>query len=127
MAFKSINGAEARPRPVRSYVLRQSRTSAAQKHACERLLPRFGIPYASRVLDLAAAFGRQAPKILEIGSGMGLTTAEIASTHPEQDFLALEVHTPGVGKLLQLIEEGGLTNLRVIQHDAVEVIRDMIS
>lgn len=116
----------AQRRPVRSYVLRQSRTSAAQKRACELLLPRWGIPYAASVLDLAAAFGRPAPKILEIGFGMGLTTAQIAATGPEQDFLGLEVHTPGVGNLLHLIETRGLTNLRVIQHDAVEVVRDMI-
>jgi tRNA (guanine-N7-)-methyltransferase len=71
-------------------------------------------------------FGRAAPKILEIGFGMGETTAAIAAAHPENDYLALEVHNPGVGSLLKLIGEMGLTNLRIIQHDAVEVLRDMI-
>lgn len=127
MASKPLHDAEVLLRPVRTYVLRQGRTSAAQKQACMRLLPRFGIRYAPRVLDFAEAFGRQAPKILEIGFGMGGATAQIAAAHPEQDFLALEVHTPGVGKLLQLIEERSLTNLRLIQHDAVEVVRDMIA
>jgi len=127
MPSKPLPAAEVRPRPVRTYVLRQGRTSAAQKQACTRLLPRFGIPYCPRVLDLASAFGRPAPKMLEIGFGMGVATAQIASARPEQDFLALEVHTPGVGKLLQLIEEQSLTNIRVIQHDAVEVVRDMLT
>lgn len=126
MAAEPLDDAEAPSRPVRTYVLRQGRTSAAQKQACVRLLPRFGILYTPHVLDLADAFGRAAPKILEIGFGMGVATAEIAAAHPEQDFLALEVHTPGVGKLLQLIEGQSLTNLRLIQHDAVEVVRDMI-
>jgi tRNA (guanine-N7-)-methyltransferase len=86
---------------------------------------RFGI-VSPRLLDLAGAFGRPAPKILEIGFGMGCDRG-IAAAHPERDFLALEVHTPGVGKLLQLIEERSLTNIRLIQHDAVEVVRDMIA
>jgi tRNA (guanine-N7-)-methyltransferase len=127
MVLKPISAAETTPRPVRSYVLRQSRTSAAQKHACMRLLPLFGIPYAAQMLDLTAAFGRDAPKILEIGFGMGVTTAEIAAAHPERDFLGVDVHTPGVGNLLHLIEQNGLSNLRLVQHDAVEVVRDMIA
>ena len=114
-------------RPIRSYVLRQGRVTEAQRRACETLLPRFGIPYSREPLDLDRIFGRAAPRILEIGFGMGETTAGIAALHPEDDYLAIEVHTPGVGSLLNRIVELGLANVRVIQHDAVEVLRDMIA
>ena len=114
-------------RPIRSYVLRQGRVSKAQRRAHETLLPRYGIPYAKGELDLGGVFGRNAPRILEIGSGMGETTAQIAAAHPQTDYLALEVHTPGVGSLLKQLDEGRLTNVRVIQHDAVEVLEDMIA
>jgi tRNA (guanine-N7-)-methyltransferase len=113
---------------IRSFVLRQGRVSNAQQRYLDQYLPVFGIPYQPQLLDLAAAFGRpDSPKILEIGCGMGETSAAIAAAHPENDYLGLEVHTPGVGSLIKLIAEGGLTNLRVIQHDAVEVLRDMIA
>ena len=114
-------------RHIRSYVLRQGRVSPAQQRAVEMLLPRFGIPYAAQPLDLNLAFGRAAPKILEIGFGMGDSTATIALAHPENDYLALEVHTPGVGNLLKLIDVQQISNIRIIQHDAVEVLRDMIA
>jgi tRNA (guanine-N7-)-methyltransferase len=114
-------------RPVRSYVLRQSRVSNAQRRAYDELLPRYGIVKGPQRLDLDAVFGRAAPKILEIGFGMGETTADIAAAHPENDYLGIEVHTPGVGSLLKAIEARELTNLRLIQHDAVEVVRDMIA
>ncbi|MDT3737130.1 MAG: tRNA (guanosine(46)-N7)-methyltransferase TrmB [Denitratisoma sp.] len=114
-------------RPVRSYVLRQGRVSNAQARAHHELLPRFGIAYSNQRIDLNDAFGRTAPKILEIGFGMGETTASIAAAHPKTDYLGIEVHTPGVGSLLKLIDERGLSNLRLIQHDAVEVLRDMIA
>ena len=113
-------------RPIRSFVLRQGRVTAAQQRAVDMLLPVYGIPYAAKPLDLSQAFGRSAPKILEIGFGMGESTAAIAKAHPENDYLCLEVHTPGVGNLLKIIAEQGLTNIRIIQHDAVEVLRDMI-
>jgi tRNA (guanine-N7-)-methyltransferase len=113
-------------RHIRSFVLRQGRVSPAQQRACDTLLPRFGIPYAAQRLDLAQAFGRSAPKILEIGFGMGDSTATIALAHPENDYLALEVHTPGVGNLLKLIDTQQISNIRIIRHDAVEVLRDMI-
>jgi tRNA (guanine-N7-)-methyltransferase len=113
-------------RHIRSFVLRQGRVSPAQQRACEELLPRFGIPYAAQPLDLKLAFGRNAPRILEIGFGMGDSTAAIALAHPENDYLALEVHTPGVGNLLKLIDAQQIANIRIIQHDAVEVLRDMI-
>jgi tRNA (guanine-N7-)-methyltransferase len=114
-------------RPIRSFVLRQGRFSPAQQRAHETLLPRFGIAFAREALDLERVFARSAPKILEIGSGMGETTVAIARAMPECDFLAIEVHAPGVGSLLKRIDELGLANLRVIQHDAVEVVREMIA
>lgn len=113
-------------RHIRSYVLRQGRVSVAQQRAIDILMPHFGIPYAPQPLDLAKIFGRTAPKILEIGFGMGDSTAIIAQAHPENDYLALEVHTPGVGNLLKLIDAQQLANIRIMQHDAVEVLRDMI-
>ena len=115
------------PRHIRSYVLRQGRVSNAQHRAVEELLPRFGIAYNAAALDLDQAFGRAAPKILEIGFGMGDTTAELAAAHPQNDYLGIEVHTPGVGNLLKLIDAHALTNLRIIQHDAVEVLKHMIA
>ncbi len=116
-----------RGRHIRSFVLRQGRVSTAQQRAIDTLLPRYGILYAAQPLDLDRAFGRAAPKILEIGFGMGDSTATIAQAHPENDYLALEVHTPGVGNLLKLVDAQQLTNIRIIQHDAVEVLRDMIA
>ncbi|MEO6146055.1 MAG: tRNA (guanosine(46)-N7)-methyltransferase TrmB [Sulfuriferula sp.] len=113
-------------RPIRSFVLRQGRMSVAQQRAHDNLKAVFGIPYAVQPLDLAVAFGCHAPKILEIGFGMGDATAIIASAHPENDYLGIEVHGPGVGSLLNQIQERALTNLRIIQHDAVEVLHDMI-
>ena len=113
-------------RHIRSYVLRQGRVSPAQQRAIDTLLPRYGVPYITRPVDLDQTFGRKAPKILEIGFGMGDSTATIAQAHPEIDYLALEVHTPGVGNLLKLIDSEQLVNVRIVQHDAVEVLRDMI-
>lgn len=113
-------------RHIRSFVLRQGHLSNAQKRAMDAGMPRWGIDYRPERLDLEQAFGRQAPKILEIGFGMGAATAEIAREHPEQDYLGIEVHSPGVGNLLKLIEENTLTNLRIIRHDAVEVIDHML-
>ncbi len=113
-------------RHIRSYVLRQGRVTPAQQRACDTLLPRFGIAFVAQRLDLARAFGRDAPRIMEIGFGMGDSTASIAYAHPENDYLALEVHTPGVGNLLKLIEAQHIGNIRIIRHDAVEVIRDML-
>ncbi|TSA52532.1 MAG: tRNA (guanosine(46)-N7)-methyltransferase TrmB [Nitrosomonadaceae bacterium] len=113
-------------RPIRSFVLRQGRVSNAQRRAHETLLPLYGIPFADDLLDLDKVFGRSAPKFLEIGFGMGETTTAIAQVHPQNDYLAIDVHTPGVGSLLKLIEESGLSNLRIIQHDAVEVLQRML-
>ena len=114
-------------RAIRSYVLRQGRVSNAQHRAHEQLLPVYGVPYSESPLELDALFGRTAPKILEIGFGMGETTATIARSHPQIDYLAVEVHTPGVGSLLKLIAELDLRNVRIVQHDAVEVLTHMIA
>jgi tRNA (guanine-N7-)-methyltransferase len=118
---------ELQHRSIRSFVLRQGRFSPAQRAAYDTLLPRFGIPYAAAQLDLARAFGRSNPKILEIGFGMGETTAAIAMQQPEHDFLAIDVHAPGVGSLLRLVDRDQLTNIRIVSHDAVDVVHHMIS
>jgi tRNA (guanine-N7-)-methyltransferase len=109
-------------RPIRSFVLRQGRTTPAQSRALEQLLPKYGIAFSEQKI----ASTRDAPLVVEIGSGMGETTAEIARAHPEADFVAIEVHGPGVGSLLNRIEAEKLSNLRVIRHDAVEVLERMI-
>jgi tRNA (guanine-N7-)-methyltransferase len=90
-------------------------------------MPRYGVPFAAEPLDLNRLFGRAAPKVLEIGFGMGDTTADIAAAHPGNDYLCVEVHTPGVGSLLYRLAATGLANVRVIQHDAVEVLERMIA
>ena len=113
-------------RTIRSYVLRQGRVTPAQQRALTELFPKYGLPFAPNPLDAKTVFGRTAPLVLEIGSGMGETTAEIAHAHPETDFVAIEVHSPGVGSLLRKIEALELKNLRVIRHDAVEVLERMI-
>ena len=109
-------------RGIRSYVLRQGRTTPAQQRALDELFATYGTPYRQALLE-----PRGKPLVLEIGSGMGETTAEIAAAQPETDFIAVEVHGPGVGSLLKRIDEQGLGNLRVIRHDAVEVLEHMIA
>jgi tRNA (guanine-N7-)-methyltransferase len=112
---------------IRSFVTRAGRLSTAQARAFEEQGPKFLIGYQKEPLDFEQAFGRKAPVVLEIGFGMGDTTAHIARQMPEKDFLGVEVHTPGVGSLLKQIGEQGIANLRLVQHDAVEVLRDMIA
>jgi tRNA (guanine-N7-)-methyltransferase len=107
-------------------VLRQGRLTPAQERALEELAPRFSIPFAHAPLDFARVFGRAAPVVLEIGFGMGETTAAIAAAQPDRDFVGVEVHGPGVGNLLREIDRRGLANVRVIRHDAVEVVDAMI-
>jgi tRNA (guanine-N7-)-methyltransferase len=116
----------AHPRTIRSFVTRAGRTTTGQAKALEQLGPRFLVPYQPQPLDLHAAFGRDAPTILEIGFGMGEATAHIAALMPEKNFLCCEVHEPGVGALLKRIGEQGLTNIRIIQHDAVDVLEHML-
>ncbi len=112
---------------IRSFVRRQGRVSNAQQRYREQMIASIGVPYRAALVDLDAAFARTAPRILEIGFGMGETSAVIAARHPENDYLGIEVHTPGVGSLCKLVAELGLQNQRIIQHDAVEVLRDMIA
>ena len=114
-------------RPIRSYVLRTGRMGSGQKRALLELAPRFVLPYQASVLDAAAVFGRQAPLVLEIGFGMGDATAQIAAALPDTDFIGVEVHEPGVGALLQRIDESALGNLRIVQFDAVQVLEHMIA
>jgi tRNA (guanine-N7-)-methyltransferase len=114
-------------RGIRSYVLRQGRTTPAQQRALDALLTTHGIAYRQALLQPGDVFGRSAPLVLEIGSGMGETTASIAAAQPETDFIAVEVHGPGVGSLLRRIDELALKNVRVIRHDAVEVLEHMIA
>jgi tRNA (guanine-N7-)-methyltransferase len=113
-------------RPIRSYVLRQGRFSPAQQRAVSDLMPRFGVAYRESPLGFAEIFGRSAPVIAEVGFGMGETTTRIAAANPANDYLAIEVHGPGVGSLLKRIDENELTNVRIVQHDAVEVLRHMV-
>ena len=111
---------------IKSFVTRAGRLSTAQERALNELGPRFMVAYAKAPLDPAQVFGRTAPVILEIGFGMGEATAHIAALMPEKNFLCCEVHEPGVGALLKRIGENGLTNIRILQHDAVEVIDNML-
>jgi tRNA (guanine-N7-)-methyltransferase len=117
---RTVTGVAA-PRAIRSFVLRQGRMSPAQERACEELLPRYGVT-ATAPLDFAAIFGRRAPVVLEIGFGMGETTAAIAAAQPDVDFLGVEMHLPGVGALLRRLDAAGLANVRVLRRDAVEVV-----
>jgi tRNA (guanine-N7-)-methyltransferase len=117
---------EQQRRAIRSYVLRQGRLTVAQKQALERLWPVYGVDFSVNKLDLEALFGRSAPVILEIGFGNGESLLQQAVSRPEQDFLGIEVHRPGVGRLLHLADDAGISNLRVINHDAVEVLQQQI-
>lgn len=111
---------------IKSFVRRAGRMSAAQENYYRDMMPKIGIVYQPQAIDLAAVFGRNNPKILEIGTGMGETTARIAEANRDRDYLGVEVHTPGVGALCKQIAERQLDNLRICQHDAVEVVRDML-
>ena len=113
-------------RPIRSYVLRQGRTTPAQQRALDELLPSYGLQYSTDLLDFQGIFRRKGPVVLEIGSGMGETTAAIAAAHPEADFIAVEVHGPGVGSLLNRAAAAKLKNLRIIRHDALDVLEHMV-
>lgn len=118
---------EIQHRAIRSFVLRAGRMGTGQSKALEELGPRYVLPYAATPMDWRGVFGRAAPRILEIGFGMGGATAEIARSRPENDYLGVEVHTPGVGALLKRIGELDLSNLRIVQQDAVEVLRHMLA
>ena len=113
-------------RKIRSFVRREGRLTRGQRRGLEILWPQYGIEHDVGMLDLDQIFGRQAPRVLEIGFGNGASLAEQAKQHPEIDFVGIEVHRPGVGNLLQVIEAEGLTNIRVMQEDAVEILKDQI-
>ncbi len=113
-------------RALRSFVRRTGRTTAGQAKAFANVGPQFLVPFSGAPADFAAIFKRSSPTILEIGFGMGEATAHIAAVMPETNFLCCEVHTPGVGALLKRIEEQCLSNIRILQHDAVEVINEML-
>ena len=117
----------AHPRSIRSFVTRAGRTTAAQQRALETLWPEYGLDYRDEPLALAALFGRDAPCTLEIGFGNGANLVALARAHPERDYLGVEVHRPGVGRLLLALEQAGLTNVRVVCHDAVEVLGRQIA
>ncbi|MFC5523988.1 tRNA (guanosine(46)-N7)-methyltransferase TrmB [Polaromonas jejuensis] len=116
----------SQPRNIRSFVRRTGRTTVGQAKAFADVGPKFLRPYTGAPMDFAATYERSAPTILEIGFGMGEATAHIAALMPEKNFLCCEVHTPGVGALLKRIDEQSLTNIRILQHDAVEVIDNML-
>lgn len=117
-----------RARPaIRSYVLRAGRITRAQRRALDELLPRWGVPFTPAPLDLDRVFGREAGRVLEIGFGNGGTLIELAAASPGTDFLGVEVHSPGVGHCLLGIEARGLSNVRLIAHDAVEVLQSQLA
>ncbi len=112
---------------IKSFVTRAGRLSSAQERAIQTLGPKFCVPYQKSLLTSEAAFERAAPLVLEIGTGMGETTAHIAALMPDKNFLGVEVHTPGVGSLLKRMGEQSISNLRLIQHDAFEVVTHMLA
>ena len=124
-----LEGREGAPQThshIKSFVRRAGRMSSAQENHFAEMMPKIGVVYQAAPIDLAAVYGRNNPKILEIGTGMGETTAKIADTNRDNDYLGVEVHVPGVGALCKQIAERGLNNLRICHHDAVEVVRDML-
>lgn len=116
----------APPRSIRSFVTRAGRITPAQQRALEELWPKYGVEFAGAPLDVPALFGRQAPLTLEIGFGNGDNLLRLAAAHPERDFLGIEVHRAGVGRLLLALETGALRNARIICHDAVEVLAEQL-
>ncbi len=114
------------PRSIRSFVIRAGRLTDAQRRALDELWPRFGLDFNAQLLDLDAVFGRRAPRVVEIGFGNGEHLAALAEQHPERDFLGIEVHPPGIGRLLLALAASDLTNVRVSGHDAVEVFEAQI-
>ncbi|HEX8782139.1 MAG TPA: tRNA (guanosine(46)-N7)-methyltransferase TrmB [Steroidobacteraceae bacterium] len=115
------------PRSIRSFVTRAGRITEAQQRALAELWPKYGIEFAPEPLEPLALYGRDAPRTMEIGFGNGENLAALAQAHPERDFLGIEVHRPGVGRLLRALESQQLTNVRLICHDAVEVLERQIA
>ncbi|MBN2866761.1 MAG: tRNA (guanosine(46)-N7)-methyltransferase TrmB [Thiotrichales bacterium] len=124
---KTENALSDNQRRIKSFVLRQGRMSQSQQRSMENNWPKFGLDVEGELLDFDAVFGREgAPTIVEIGFGMGASLAAMAEANPQQNYIGIEVHRPGVGALLKLIEEKGLTNIRVFNHDAIEVLEKRI-
>ena len=119
-------GKEKYMRKIRSFVKREGRMTNRQSTAIETLWPTMGVDYQEQMLDMKTLFGREAPVVLEIGFGMGKSLVEMAKNAPEKNFLGIEVHTPGVGACLADAGEACITNLRILNHDAVEVLEYMI-
>jgi tRNA (guanine-N7-)-methyltransferase len=115
------------PRSIRSFVTRTGRITEAQQRALTELWPKYGVEYGAQPLDLDALFGRRAPRVVEIGFGNGENLAALATAHPERDYLGIEVHRSGVGRLMLAAENAQLTNLRIVCHDAVEVLERQIA
>lgn len=117
---------EQRHRSIKSFVLRQGHMTAAQQKAIDEYWADFGLDYTAELIDLNEKFKRNNPKVLEIGFGMGVATAEIAQRLPETDFIAIDVHGPGVGNLCKIMAENHIRNIKVMRHDAVEVVENML-
>ncbi len=117
---------QSRHRPIRSFVKREGRMTQAQQRALEELLPLYGIEDIETCIDLDALFPRRAPRYLEIGFGMGASLIAMAVDNPDNDYLGIEVHRPGVGSMLIRADEQQLHNLKVINHDAVAVLKQAI-
>jgi tRNA (guanine-N7-)-methyltransferase len=115
------------PRSIRSFVTRSGRITEAQQRALAQLWPKYGVEFSAEPLDARALYGRDAPRTLEIGFGNGENLSRLARAHPERDFLGVEVHRPGVGRLLRELEGQQLTNVRLICHDALEVVAQQIA
>lgn len=121
-----LDAVTASKRLIRSFVRREGRMTRAQEQALENLWPQYGLEFSSTTLIPAAVFGRRAPLTLDIGPGMGLTTASLAAAYPQRDYLAVEVHRPGIGSLLHHAKRAGVNNIRAVCHDAIEVIHGML-
>lgn len=113
-------------RTIKSFILRQGRLTHGQQRALDEQWPVFGIDYEAQPLDLATLFGNDNPVVLEIGFGNGESLLQMAAENPEQNFIGIEVHRPGVGHLLHLIQEQGIQNLRVMNHDAIDILQNQI-
>ncbi|MCW9015055.1 MAG: tRNA (guanosine(46)-N7)-methyltransferase TrmB [Gammaproteobacteria bacterium] len=114
-------------RTIRSFVKREGRLTPGQQKALDELWPKFGVEYTDQAIDLEKLFARSAPVVMEIGFGNGASLFQMAQANPDRNYLGIEVHRPGIGHLLQLIDEAGLENIRISNHDAVDVIRDQIA
>ena len=115
------------PRSIRSFVTRAGRITEAQQRALDELWPKYGLEFEARPFDLDAIFGRRAPRVIEIGFGNGENLASLATAHPDRDYIGIEVHRAGVGRLMLAGETANLTNLRIVCHDAVEVLETQLA